>query len=379
MYDQRSLEPDTKAILDELIDYHSSRLHAFERRRQRHLVAKSMDGEYSLTRLLHAMRVDRVRQDAPFEYSCSERIAEKIGRLPNPGYAFIPVDSFNQRDLVTAIAGAGGYLVSEELAPGDTFVGALLASSVAVSMGISRLGLMGQAAIPSVTGGISTYWLPAEATAITESQFTFGLGVATPKSVGAYCELSGNFLKQTSPAAQNFVLSEMGRAVAAELDSKIISGSGASGQPLGILNTSGIGSVTGTSLAWGGVLDAIKTAEDANAIVTPERAGWAIAPDAARLLRARERATGNGGFILGDNGIAGYKTMTSNSVPAGTAIFADWSGALILSWGILEIGSDPYGVSSALFKTGMVGLRALWSCDIILLRPKSFVKVTGIT
>ncbi len=86
MFDGRNLEPDSKAILDELVNYHSSRLHEFERRRQRHLRAKSMDGQYSLTRLLNGLFEDRVAHVAPYEHACSQKIEEVVGKPPEPGF-----------------------------------------------------------------------------------------------------------------------------------------------------------------------------------------------------------------------------------------------------------------------------------------------------
>ena len=40
---------------------------------------------------------------------------------------------------------------------------------------------------------------------------------------------------------------------------------------------------------------------------------WCIAPDAAKLLRARERASGNGGFVLQDGTIAGYPVIVTGA------------------------------------------------------------------
>jgi hypothetical protein len=52
---------------------------------------------------------------------------------------------------------------------------------------------------------------------------------------------------------------------------------------------------------------------------------------------------------------------------------------MMLEWGQLEIGADPYGANSALFSKRLIGLRAIWTVEALVLQPKSFVKVTSIT
>ena len=52
------------------------------------------------------------------------------------------------------------------------------------------------------------------------------------------------------------VMNDLSKVVALALDGAAINGSGASGQPLGILNTSSIGAVSGTSLGCGTELQA---------------------------------------------------------------------------------------------------------------------------
>jgi HK97 family phage major capsid protein len=336
-----------------------------------------MDGTYSLTRLLNAQQQDAVHKQAPYELAESDRIAEECGRQPEPGYCYVPV---SRRDLTAGVGSAGGYLVGTETAPGDVFVGALHASSVMARMGIARLGLVGNATVPRTSGSVSTYWLPSEGTTITESNFTFTIGAATPKNVGAYTEVSGQWLKQSSTPAQNFVLTEMARATAAAMDSAIIGGTGASGQPLGILSTSGIGTTTGAALSWPGIADMLNDVEGQSALVVPERAGWVGHPGVAQLLRQRVKFAGTNSPIWTDqNTIGGYSSLASNSVPANALLFGDWSGVALLEWGTLQVSADPYGVNSALFKSNMAGIRALWTCDLVVLRPKSFTKAESVS
>jgi len=76
------------------------------------------------------------------------------------------------------------------------------------------------------------------------------------------------------------------------------------------------------------------------------KAGLVIEPDVARLLRAREKATGSGTVMVA-NDLAGYSAVVTKSSPDGFLVFGDWSQVLPMEWGIVEVGVDFYGVNSA--------------------------------
>lgn len=371
---QNELAPELQASLDIITNSFRRQFSHFQDRQDRRAIARRMDQKYDLLRLLRGLRENDTARLAPHEHACSAQIAERRGREPKPGFAFVPIST---RALTAGVASAGGHLISTETAPGDTFVEFLHGSSVLIRQSISRLALTGAASVPRTSANIATYWV-SEGTALTESQFSFAVAAATPKSCGAYTQISDRWIKQASPAAQTFIWREMARSTAAELDSKVLNGSGASGQPTGILNTAGIGSVSGTSLGYAGILDAIKNVEDASGLVDPTRASFVLAPDAARLLRSREKATGSG-MILSGTDLAGYGAQTTKSVPDSSLLFGDWSQFVLCEWGTLEVGIDPYGADGGLFKQGLIGLRALWTVDALVLHPESFCKIASIT
>ena len=331
---------------------------------------------YSILRALQALQEDRLRLDAPRELAASERIAEQLGRPPAPGNIFVPVPL--QRDLVATGTNNGGYLVAASADAGKAFVGGLHAASLMGAFGVATLPMQGNLQVPRITSNATTTWLASEGTGISESTPVIGAATASPKTVGAYFELSGQLLKQIAPATENFIMAEAGKAVGAAVSAALIAGSGTGGQPQGIVGGSGVGTQSGTSLAWTGVLNMIETVETASALISPDSAGFAVAPGAAELLRGREKATGSG-FIMAEGKIAGFKAIVSAGVPSGTMVFGDWQSVILPTWGVLEIGTDPYGASGALFKSGMVGVRALWSVDVALLRPASFCVASSIT
>jgi HK97 family phage major capsid protein len=367
--------PYSDSDLQPLVDA----IHDFEARRTFILAAQRSargrtpaGGGYSIRRALLALQEDALGRDAPLEAAESARISELIGRTPRPGHAFVPVAPLT-RDLNAATANQGGNFVASAEIP-DVFVAALRASGIAGQFRIARPAVMGNVQFPRLTTGASTTWLASETATVTENQPAVGAVSTTPKTVGARFDMSRQLLKQITPAAERFLLAEAGAAVAGAVDTALIQGSGASGQPQGIVGTAGVATQSGTSLNWAGVLNAIEQVETANAIVNPATTGWVLGAAAAELLRARERAAGSG-FILNDGRIAGFPVVVSGSVPASAAVFGDWSGVMLPEWGVLEIGSDPFTG----FTTGTVTVRALWTTDVAVLRPASFATISSIT
>jgi hypothetical protein len=372
MYTNEPLTPEMESIRRELDHYHTERLYAAQARRTRKGIVREMDGQYSITRLITAIQEDRVRQAAPFEYAEHERIAERLGRGPTShGSYFVPVPE--RRDVSVATAAS---LTDTQLAPGDLFVPALLAQQ---PRGIQIVSVGAAAAtIPRISTSITTGWLSSETATATESDYVFVQISGSPKTAYGFVELSNQWLRQTSPEAQRYVWNAMGTAVGTEVFLQLIKGDGASGRVQGILNVAGVGSVSGTTLAFSGILDAIKSVEDASAVISPASAGFLLAPDTAKITRSREKASGSG-MIQPANDIVGYPVQVSKVIPDSSLLFADFSQIALLDWGALEISTDPYGVDSARFVKGLTGLRCLWSCDVCVLNPKSFCKIVSIT
>src|SRR6186997_2216652 len=106
----KKLSPANESILSAVMGFHRTQLEQAQ--------SKPQDSRYSLTRLINGLAEDCAKRTALYEVECSDRIAAEIGRLPRPGHAFVPVTQ-GRRDLTAGIAGAGGYLIETEVAPGD--------------------------------------------------------------------------------------------------------------------------------------------------------------------------------------------------------------------------------------------------------------------
>lgn len=322
-----------------------------------------------------------LRPDGPrvgLEWEASAAVAKAIGREPTHiGSFFVPLE-IQQRDLTAGVASAGGYLVGSS--SGGSFIEATRNRSVARRMGAQTVGgLKGSVPMPKQTGAGTAYWLSTEATQITESQQTFGQVTLTPHTVGAYTELSRQLALQSSPAAEAVVMSDLAADVALAVDSAVINGSGASGQPSGILQTSGIGSVSGASLTYDGCLEFQSDILAANALTNIDTCGYVTTTAVAKVLANRQRFTGTDATLwqgnIADGSIAGFPAMTSGQMPASHLLFGDWSTLLIGEWGVLELMTNPF----ANFAAGIIGVRAMYTVDIGLRYAASFSLATAVT
>ena len=341
--------------------------------------------QYSIVRALRAA-AENNWTGAGFELECSREIAKRMNTVPDSKKFFVPFEVQarqlpvpehlrGRRDLTAASASGGGYLVATN---NVSFIEMLRNRSVAYRMGATRLGgLQGNVTVPKQTGAATWYWLSSESTTITESQQTLGQMALSPKTGGAYTEISRLLLLQSSPDAEVLVTSDLGRVGGLGIDSAVLAGSGASGQPTGITNTAGIGSVTGTSIDFAKVLEFQTDIATAN--VLPERGGYATTPTVAALLMQRVKFSGTASPLwegsIWDGQMCGFGAMSSNQMAAASMLFGDWSSVVVAEWGVLEIDVNPF----ANFQAGIVGVRAMVSMDCGLRYPAAFSLATSIT
>ena len=345
-------------------------------------LTKAEVGKYSLNKAIRAV-LDKSWTNAGLELEAHRAIAQRLGRTNlNEFTFFVPLEvqrremaTQAQRDMTVGTANAGGYLVETQ---NQGFIDLLRARSVVMNMGARRLsGLVGNLTIPKQTAAGTGYWLSTEASQITESQPTLGQLALSPKTVGGYTEISRQLTLQSSPDAEQLVMSDLAQVIALAVDTAALNGSGSSGQPTGILGTSGIGSVTGTSIAVAGVIEFQSDVAGANALNAA--CGYATTPAVAGLLMQRQRFSSTdtplweGNMLEGK--VFGFRSMSSNQMPSATMIFGDWSQVVIGEWGVLELEVNPY----ADFKAGIVGVRAMYSIDVGVRIPAAFSAATSIT
>jgi HK97 family phage major capsid protein/HK97 family phage prohead protease len=314
---------------------------------------------------------------AGFELECSRAIYQKTGKPIESNKFYVPYEvQESKRDMTVGTTTAGGFLVATE---NMSFIELLRNRTVAYRMGAQRMpGLVGSVTIPKQTVAATPIWLANEASTITESTPTFAQVALSPKSVGAYIEISRQLLLQSQPAAEQIAMQDVANVAAIAVDLAVLSGSGAGGQPTGITNTAGIGAFTGTSLAAAGVLDAMADVAAAN--VTPMSPGYVTTAAVAALLMARPElpSTGTTRLWMGsmwDGTIFDTRAMSSAQMAAATMLFGDWSKVVVGEWGTLEVETNPY----ANFQAGIIGIRAIITIDVGVRYAGAFSLASSIT
>lgn len=335
--------------------------------------------QFSFVRAIHALSNPNSRQAqqaAAFELECSQAAQEREGVEGNGIRVPYDVLVASQRDLVVGTPTAGGNVVSTDLLA-QSFIELLRNKTMVVQAGATVLdGLVGNIAIPRQTGGATAYWVN-ESGAPTESQQAIDQVAMTPKTVGAFTDFSRKLMLQSSIGVEAFVRSDLTRVIALEKDRVALAGSGTDPEPRGILNTTGIGDISGTpaAVAWANWVDL----ETEVAIDNADLGALAYFCNATIRGAAKKSIVdaGSGQYIWPVNAseVNGYPVMTTNQVPAQTLVFGNWNDLLIGEWGGLSLMVDPYTFSTS----GTIRVVALHDCDIAVRHPESFATKTDIT
>lgn len=234
-------------------------------------------------------------------------------------------------------------------------------------------GLTSNLVLPRQTGTVTEQWLTGEETGPSETEPTVGQITMIPKNVSARLSISRQ-LEIQSASAEAFAVNDLRKTAATILLKARYAGSGASGQPQGVIGASGVTSVSGVNLSWPGALALQAGVCNANAVDLAT--SWVMTPNVRAALAGRDKATASGRFIVEDDQIAGRPAYVTTALPPGTLICGDASQIAIGLWGPgIEIGRDPY----TNFASGIVALRVFLSCDVAVLEPAAFQIATGTT
>lgn len=273
----------------------------------------------------------------------------------------------------------GGYLVGDEL----QYQEALRKRLVLAQAGANYVGgLVGN--ITLIEGaGVSVSW-EGENDEVADSKKTFSTRAANPKRCAVSVPISKQLALQSSFDVDTLILNDIYAAHAEALETAALVGTGSDGQPTGLLNVAGIGSVElgtdGAKPTWANIVDLETQIALKNADLG--RLAYLTNPKVRGLLKTTLKADGVPGFIWERNEVNGYPVFASNVVPSnltkGTAtskcsaiLFGDWSQLWIMSWGGLDIVVDPY----TLKKLGAYEVTLNAYHDIFVRRKEAFAAI----
>ena len=332
-------------------------------------LTESETKRFSVLKAINAMAnpTDRKAQEAArFEMECSEAAQEAYGRTAQG--VMLPAEILNdwqQRDLS---AGSDGDLIGQDYR-GGSFIDALRNNSAVMPLATNLNGLSGDVKIPKKTGTSTASFISSEGGAAGETEMTIGNVSLTPKTLGTYTDMTRQLMIQSSLDVENLVRQDLAQSMAIAIDDAALEGSGSSGNPTGITNTTGINTVSLSSAAaptWAEVVSIESSIAVDNALMG--QLAYIVHPTNYGTLKTTSKDTGSGIFVAANGEMNGYPVVVSPQLTANNYVFGNFNDLLIGFFGGLDIVVDPYSNSTS----GTVRVVALQSVDCAVRHAVSF-------
>lgn len=238
-------------------------------------------------------------------------------------------------------------------------------------LGVTMLtGLDGNVDIPGGNANIAAAWLGSEDADAAESNPSFRKISLAIKDLAVYTDMTRRMLLQSTIDIEMYVRMQIMDAMAEAIDLAGFYGSGTLGQPTGIANTSGIGSVTFAAAVptRNELIDMDAAVAATNQTITPT---FVFDTDMKSDLRKAAVDAGSGQFLMGNDGSlhTGNPTAVTNQITGGDVFAGVFNDLIMGTWGTLELDRS----TESKFLSGGLRLRAIQSVDFGVRRVGSFV------
>ena len=323
---------------------------------------------FNLARAISAMvnpSDRRAQEAAAYEFEVSEAVAQRSGRAAQ---GVLMPHSVLVRDMNSSDDAA---VITDDYR-GDQFIDALRNASSVMAAGATTLtGLSGDVKIPRKSAGASAGWVSSEGGATSESEMTLATVSLAPKTLGAFTDVTRQLLIQSSEDIDRLIRDDLTTAIAIAIDKAALEGSGSSGQPTGILNQTGVNTVTNFAAAnptFAEVVTLQTAVSEDNALLG--NLSYIVPPAMYGALKTTEKATNTAQFVVENDGsIAGYNAIVSAQATAGNLYFGNFSDCLVAFFGG---GVDIIVDNSTGATAGTQRIVALQSVDVAVRHAVSF-------
>lgn len=336
-----------------------------------------------------------VGQTGGFEREVSEELYKAMGKSgferKHPQSILVPTHLLgrltgvpSKRNMSTGNTAAGSQLVFDE--PGG-FLEILRNRLMVAQAGAQVLtGLRENVSFVTNPSANTFQWI-GETAAPTATFMGTGIKTMSPKNGAALTKFTRQLLAQSAYSIEATVQNDLLKIIALGLDRAAIAAGGGSA-PVGILGTTGIGSVTmGANGAAITSIDAWVDLETEVAVDNADLGSLAYMTNARQRGRARKTQTfsGTNGAPIWTGGIDGevngYRAYATNQVPNNltkgsntgvchAVIFGNWNDLIIGEWGAVELVVDPYTAKTTIIEVG-----AHVMSDIMVRYPESFAAI----
>ena len=324
---------------------------------------------FSILRAIRAMAnpTDRkLQEEAAFEFECSEAAGKIYGKTAQ-GVLLPPevLANWGQRDMN---ASDDSNLIGQDFRAGD-FIDVLRNNSAVMPLATMLNGLSGDVKIPKKTAASSAAFISSEGGAAGESEMTIGSVTMSPKTLGAFTDVTRQLMIQSSLDVENLIRNDLAAAMAIAIDDAALEGSGSSGNPTGITNTTGINTVSLSSAAaptFAEIVSMESSLSVDNALLGD--LSYIVHPTNAGTLKTTEKASNTAQFVLTNGEMNGYPVVISPQLTANNYVFGNFSDLLVGMFGGLDLVVDPFTNSTS----GTVRVVALQSVDVAVRHAVSF-------
>lgn len=321
----------------------------------------------------------------PLEGRTAEVVAELRSKGSFRGFP-LPWEALEQRNTV-----ASGTPDPRVTAP---IIDRLFPASVAARMGAQMISIpQGLIEWPVVTSSVTAGWADGETANVAgpTAFATTDRAMNPNKTLGIQMRISRRAMLQSGAALEEAVRRDMNSAVAQALDAAVFLGTGANGQPLGVIagqSTYGItATAIGAAATWAAFRAAVARFIAANAANAPGEVRLMLRPEVwsymdgalitSTAVSEWDRMVaqiGAGNITLATNALA----APSGSPLASNALLTTTAGGVapmfVGMWGAMDLIRDPFTDA----QSGGLRLTALATMDVTVARPAQLELLTSV-
>lgn len=318
------------------------------------------------------------------------RTAEIVSELRSAGgFRGVPVpwQALEQRAGETVASGTPNPMSTRPI------IDRLFPGSMASAMGGQMIAIdQGAAEWPVVTSSVSAGWQATETGNVSGPTVyaTTDRAMSPNNTLGITMKITRRSLKQSGSALEQAVRRDMAGAIGQAMDAAVFNGTGADGQPLGVIAGAGTYGITATAIdataTHGAFRAAVAAFMAANAAGSSAAVRSMIRPELWDFLDASIFDAGSGltewdklSRLMGpinttSNGLA----APSGTPTATTALLTTSTGGVapffVGAWGAVDVIRDPFSDAAS----GGLRLTALATLDVTVARPAQLRVLTGL-
>jgi HK97 family phage major capsid protein len=341
---------------------------------------------FSINKAIRSQMANGVLDGVELEiHNETKKLAERSGIATSgiciPLFDRNSVTTENRADGQTVTQDSGGYGAAFVPVETQPVIDLLRPQPVVERLGAVFLtGLQGDLKFPVNDGGIAATW-EGEVTNVANTKNAYSSKTMKPNRLAVSVPISLQNLMQSSQDMEAYTMMEISTLIANAIDLAAINGSG-TGQPMGILNASGVNSVAGGANGLAPSYDNVVALETAVFVANANSARLNYVSNAKvrGKLKTTPLVAGQPSYLMAPDGtVNGYPFSVSNHVPSnltkGTAtgvcsaaIFGDFSQLIIGQWGFMDISVD----NTSRKREGYIEITVNVFVDVLVKQPKAF-------